>query len=106
MMGIDGRVRRMDSMMVGSNMRVLSRSELVFECVARVCRRLRHEPRSCSYAGSTGQAKVSFDASLLEGSWAESGANLQRRCPVGEEGWATRLSDLLDLHMVAPWNNE
>lgn len=43
MMGIDGRVRRMDSMMVGSNIRVLSRLELVFECVARVCRRLRRE---------------------------------------------------------------
>ncbi len=39
MMGIDGRVRRMDSMMVDANIRELSRSELMYECLARACRR-------------------------------------------------------------------
>ena len=39
MMGVDGRVRRMDSMMVDANIRELSRSELMYECLARACRR-------------------------------------------------------------------
>ena len=40
-MGIDGRVRRMDSMMIESNIRTLSRSEIVYECLANACRRLK-----------------------------------------------------------------
>lgn len=43
MMGIDGRVRRMDSMMVDANIRLLSRSELMYECLARACRRADRE---------------------------------------------------------------
>ena len=43
MMGVDGRVRRMDSMMVDANIRELSRSELMYECLARACRRARAE---------------------------------------------------------------
>lgn len=43
MMGIDGRVRRMDSMMVEANVRKLTRCELIFECVAGAARRLEAE---------------------------------------------------------------
>lgn len=42
-MGIDGRVRRMDSMMVEANVRKLTRAELVFECMHRLARRLERE---------------------------------------------------------------
>ena len=38
-MGVDGRVRRMDSMMVDANVRDLSRPALMHECLARACRR-------------------------------------------------------------------
>lgn len=41
--GADGRVRRMDSMMVEANVRKLTRTELVFECMARLARRLESE---------------------------------------------------------------
>ena len=43
MMGVDGRVRRVDSMMVEANVRKLTRAELVFECVSRACRRAERE---------------------------------------------------------------
>ena len=44
-MGITGEVRRMDSMMIASNIRDLGRDELIYECVANVCRWLkRNEP--------------------------------------------------------------
>lgn len=42
-MGADGRVRRMDSMMVEANVRKLARAELVFECMRRLARRLERE---------------------------------------------------------------
>lgn len=42
-MGVDGRVRRMDSMMVEANVRKLTRSELVFECMHRLARRLERD---------------------------------------------------------------
>lgn len=42
-MGADGRVRRMDSMMVEANVRKLTRVELVFECMHRLARRLVRE---------------------------------------------------------------
>lgn len=38
MMGLDGRIRRMDSMMINSNMRMLARSELIYSCIARLVR--------------------------------------------------------------------
>ena len=36
MMGINGRVRRMDSMMIESNIRKLSRMELIYTCIAKL----------------------------------------------------------------------
>ncbi len=36
MMGISGRIRRMDSMMIESNIRKLSRMELIYQCIARL----------------------------------------------------------------------
>ena len=39
-MGIDGSVRRMDSTMIESNVRDLSRAELIYECLANACRLL------------------------------------------------------------------
>lgn len=35
-MGINGRVRRMDSMMIASNIRFLSRMELIYTCISRL----------------------------------------------------------------------
>lgn len=40
LMGISGQVRRMDSMMIESNIRKLSRTELVYRCNAAVARRI------------------------------------------------------------------
>lgn len=37
LMNISGRVRRMDSMMIESNIRKLSRIELIYTCMARLC---------------------------------------------------------------------
>jgi len=45
-MGINGQVRRMDSMMIASNIRDLGRVELIWECVANVCRHLAREGRA------------------------------------------------------------
>ena len=39
-MGIDGSVRRMDSTMIESNVRDLSRAERIYECLANACRLL------------------------------------------------------------------
>lgn len=36
MMNLDGKIRRMDSMMINSNMRMLARSELIYSCIARL----------------------------------------------------------------------
>ena len=36
MMNLDGKIRRMDSMMINSNMRMLARSELIYTCIARL----------------------------------------------------------------------
>ena len=36
MMNLDGRIRRMDSMMINSNMRMLARSELIYTSIARL----------------------------------------------------------------------
>ena len=36
MMKLDGKIRRMDSMMINSNMRMLARSELIYSCIARL----------------------------------------------------------------------
>ena len=36
MMNLDGKIRRMDSMMINSNMRKLARSELIYSCIARL----------------------------------------------------------------------
>ena len=35
-MGISGKVRRMDSMMIESNIRKLSRMELIYICIAKL----------------------------------------------------------------------
>ena len=35
-MGINGRVRRMDSMMIESNIRKLSRMELLYTCISKL----------------------------------------------------------------------
>ncbi len=37
MMNINGRIRRMDSMMIESNIRFLSRMELIYTCIAKMC---------------------------------------------------------------------
>lgn len=37
MMGINGRIRRMDSMMIEANIRFLSRMELIYTCISKVC---------------------------------------------------------------------
>lgn len=37
MMGINGRIRRMDSMMIEANIRFLSRIELIYTCISKVC---------------------------------------------------------------------
>lgn len=37
MMNINGRIRRMDSMMIEANIRFLSRMELIYTCIAKVC---------------------------------------------------------------------
>jgi hypothetical protein len=37
MMNINGRIRRMDSMMIEANIRFLSRMELVYTCISKVC---------------------------------------------------------------------
>jgi Transposase DDE domain/Transposase domain (DUF772) len=39
-MGINGRVRRMDSMMIESNIRKLSRMELIYTCIAKLAARM------------------------------------------------------------------
>ena len=36
MMNLDGKIRRMDSMMINSNMRMLARSELIYSCMERL----------------------------------------------------------------------
>ena len=36
MMNLDGKIRRMDSMMINSDMRMLARSELIYSCIARM----------------------------------------------------------------------
>ena len=36
MMKLDGKIRRMDSMMINSNMRMLARSELIYSCIERL----------------------------------------------------------------------
>ena len=36
LMGISGKVRRMDSMMIESNIRKLSRMELIYTCIAKL----------------------------------------------------------------------
>lgn len=36
MMNLDGKIRRMDSMMINSTMRKLARSELIYSCIARL----------------------------------------------------------------------
>ena len=36
MMMLDGKIRRMDSMMINSNMRMLARSELIYSCISRL----------------------------------------------------------------------
>ena len=36
MMNLDGKIRRMDSMMINSNMRMLARSELIYSCIERL----------------------------------------------------------------------
>ncbi|MGN0412367.1 MAG: hypothetical protein ACI4FV_04965 [Lachnospiraceae bacterium] len=36
MMKLDGKIRRMDSMMINSNMRMLARSELIYSCIAKL----------------------------------------------------------------------
>lgn len=43
MMNLDGRIRRMDSMMINSNMRTLARSELIYSCIARLTKYLAKE---------------------------------------------------------------
>ena len=45
MMGINGRIRRMDSMMIEANIRFLSRMELIYTCISKVCMHLeKHHP--------------------------------------------------------------
>lgn len=45
MMKLDGKIRRMDSMMINSNMRMLARSELIYSCIARLAKYVyRHNP--------------------------------------------------------------
>lgn len=45
MMKLDGRIRRMDSMMINSNMRMLARSELIYTCIARLVKYIsEHQP--------------------------------------------------------------
>lgn len=36
MMNLDGKIRRMDSMMINSNMKKLARTELIYKCIARL----------------------------------------------------------------------
>lgn len=38
MMNLDGKIRRMDSMMINSNMKQLARSELIYTCIARLAK--------------------------------------------------------------------
>lgn len=45
MMGIDKRIRRMDSLMVEANMRKLSRMELIYTCIAKLVRYLHKNGR-------------------------------------------------------------
>lgn len=45
MMQINGRIRRMDSMMIETNIRFLSRMERIYTCIAKMCAYLvKHEP--------------------------------------------------------------
>lgn len=45
MMNLDGKIRRMDSMMINSNMRMLARSELIYSCIARLVKYVyKNEP--------------------------------------------------------------
>ena len=43
MMNLDGRIHRMDSMMINSNMRILARSELIYSCIARLVKYIAKE---------------------------------------------------------------
>ena len=43
MMKLDGKIRRMDSMMINSNMRMLARSELIYSCIARLVKYVKKE---------------------------------------------------------------
>lgn len=45
MMNLDGKIRRMDSMMINSNMRKLARSELIYSCISRLVKYVhKHNP--------------------------------------------------------------
>ena len=56
-----------------------------------------------SSAPNEGKTTVALSLAIAAGRSGDS--VLISPAPV-REGWATRLSDLLDLRMVAPWNNE
>ena len=43
MMNLDGKIRRMDSMMINSIMRLLARSELIYSCIARLVKYVKKE---------------------------------------------------------------
>ena len=43
LMGIDGRIRRMDSLMVEANIRKLSRTELIYRCISKLASYLHKE---------------------------------------------------------------
>lgn len=45
MMNLDGKIRRMDSMMINSNMKMLARSELIYSCISRLVKYVqKHQP--------------------------------------------------------------
>ena len=51
LMGITQRIKRMDSMMIAANIRKLTRSELIYTCVANVVERCHKEGRDDLIAG-------------------------------------------------------
>ena len=51
LMGIDGRIRRMDSLMVESNIRKLSRTELIYRCISKLVCYLHKEEKDAYVTG-------------------------------------------------------
>ena len=65
LMGISGKVRRMDSMMIESNIRKLSRMELLYTCISKLALRYRRHPAACGSGIHRFPARFSGNTSVV-----------------------------------------